>query len=55
LSAGPENVRHVLVRGRFLKKDSALVTLDPAEVAALAREAAEAVVARGPGRAEVTY
>ena len=46
-AAQPANVHTVLCGGRFLKRDGALVTLDPAEIAAAARAALAGVRARG--------
>ncbi|HCJ10836.1 MAG TPA: cytosine deaminase [Clostridiales bacterium] len=54
-SADARNVRDVLVSGRFLKRDFEVVAVDAAEALRQAEEAARAVVARGPGRATVTY
>ncbi len=45
-AAQPANVHTVLCGGRFLKRDGALVTLDPAEIAAAARAALAGVRAR---------
>jgi 5-methylthioadenosine/S-adenosylhomocysteine deaminase len=45
-AAQPANVRTVLCGGRFLKRDGALLTLDPAEVGAAARAALAGVRAR---------
>ncbi len=54
-SADARNVRDVLVSGRFLKRDFKVVAVDVAEALRQVEEAARAVVARGPGRATVTY
>ena len=45
-AAQPANVHTVLCGGRFLKRDGALVTLDPVEIAAAARAALAGVRAR---------
>lgn len=54
-SAEARNVRDVLVAGRLVKRDHRLVSLDARRAVAEARAAAEAILARGPGRAKVSY
>lgn len=54
-SAESSNVRDVLVRGEFVKRDFRLVTIDVVEAVAEARRATERIIARGPGRAGVVY
>jgi len=44
--ANPANVRHVLVAGRFLKRDGELIGVEPARAIGLAEDASERVFAR---------
>lgn len=46
-AAQPGNVHTVLCGGQFLKRDGALVTLNPAETGATARSALAGIRARG--------
>ena len=53
-SANSSHVRYTMVDGRFLKFDGKLM-IDMEELTAEAEEARRALIARGPGKADVSY